>query len=187
VVPRLYCPIILANGTLNACNGDFSCDGNLKCCAHACSGKRCTVPVRSGSCPVVVPVTPCPSGISKKSVCSEDFNCTGGHKKCCANECGALTCQQAVKPGNCPAVIQTEDCMTPRNTTNLCAGDYSCPTNEKCCPHQCTGNQCAAPVGICPATEPDEMGVCVEECSDSDPCTGGKVCCSTACGGTVCD
>ena len=40
------------------------------------------------------------------------------------------------------------------------------------------------PTVICPLLPPDVAGICVEECSSDDDCSGGELCCSNGCGHT---
>ncbi|GBP64098.1 Antileukoproteinase [Eumeta japonica] len=78
------------------CSAQATCPGSQMCCPTACGGAMCVDPMTQRHFVNLVKQGRCPEYPRGAWICTH--TCTGdsdcsGNRKCCANRCGALTCQ----------------------------------------------------------------------------------------------
>ncbi|CAB3239532.1 unnamed protein product [Arctia plantaginis] len=89
-----------------ACGPEIPCEGEQLCCATACGGSMCVDAVTARHFVDYVKPGNCPEFPRGPWVCTH--TCTSDSDcprklKCCANRCGALTCQRPESVPTAPA------------------------------------------------------------------------------------
>ncbi|XP_050999728.1 WAP four-disulfide core domain protein 2 [Acomys russatus] len=88
----------------------------------------------------------------------------------------------AEKPGVCPQLPETADCV------KECASDDQCKDNHKCCQAGCSF-VCSTPnekEGTCPSVDLPKLGLCEDQCKVDSQCPDNKKCCRNGCGKMTC-
>ncbi|CAH1772329.1 unnamed protein product [Owenia fusiformis] len=167
----------------------YGCD-TCNCNPDPCDGVECPVGKQCYPCtsPTCSTKYQCECGLACSTVCRYGN---------AMNTAGCPTCSCCDRPGKgcrrkCPTgyIKSPDGCTTCECKPKTCEG-MTCPSDQTCkmVDVWCVKQPCISPIPmcvekklVCPSAK-GMLGLCVELCSSTQPCTeDGQLCCSNGCG-----